>query len=54
MDTSLQNFVPILDEISELAIDPLPNSMTNDNSNDLDIPIAIKKRETLLYLSPYV
>ena len=41
--TSLQNFVPILDEIFELAIDPLPNSMTNDNSNDLDIPIDIRK-----------
>ena len=43
MGTSLQNFVPILDEIFELAIDPLPNSMTNDNSNDLDIPIDIRK-----------
>ena len=41
--TSLQNFVPIPNEISELAIDPLPNSMPNDNSNDLDIPIAIRK-----------
>ena len=41
--TSLQNFVPIPNEIFELAIDPLPNFMTNNNSNDLDIPIAIKK-----------
>ena len=43
ISTSLQNFVPIPDEIYEHAIDPLPNSMTNDNSNDLDIPIAIRK-----------
>ena len=41
--TSVQNFVPIPNEISELAIDPLPNSMTNDNSNNLDIPIDIRK-----------
>ena len=50
LDTSSHNLVPNHDEISEPTIDLMPDV----NSNDHDIPIAIRKRKTLLYFSSYV